>query len=141
MSHSTIRKIYEHRLKAWAAARVPALRIAYQGVKFEPQTGETYLKAFTLPASVDSEDLEGAHRLYLGIFQVSIVTPAGKGAGAAESIADELAALFALNLRLSRDGMTVMVYTPVEPGPGISEDTTYTVAASFQYRSDTISAD
>jgi hypothetical protein len=138
MSHATIRKIYEARLKAWAATRVPALRIAYQGVKFVPQTDETYLAAFTLPASVDSQDLQGAHRLYLGIFQVSIVAPAGKGTGAAEAIADELAALFPLNLRLSRDGMTVMVYTPVEPGPGISEDATYTVPVSFRYRSDTI---
>ncbi|SEE13945.1 phage tail terminator-like protein [Pseudomonas coleopterorum] len=138
MTHATIRKIYEARLQAWAAARVPALRIAYQGDKFEPQAGETYLAAFTLPASVDSQDLQGAHRLYLGIFQVSIVTPAGKGAGSAEAIADELAALFPLNLRLTRDGMTVMVYTPVEPGPGISEDATYTVPVSFRYRSDTI---
>lgn len=138
MSHATIRKIYEARLKAWAAARVPALRIAYQGVKFVPQTDETYLAAFTLPTSVDSQDLQGAHRLYLGIFQVSIVVPAGKGTGAAEAIADELAALFPLNLRLSRDGMTVMVYTPVEPGPGISEDATYNVPVSFRYRSDTI---
>lgn len=138
MSHATIRKIYEARLQAWAAARVPSLRIAYQGVKFDPQTGETYLAAFTLPASVDSQDLQGAHRLYLGIFQVSIVVPAGKGAGAAEAIADELAALFPLNLRLTRDGMTVMVYTPVEPGPGIPEANTYTVPVSFRYRSDTI---
>lgn len=138
MSHATIRKIYEARLQAWAAARVPALRIAYQGVKFDPQTGETYLAAFTLPASVDSQDLQGAHRLYLGIFQVSIVAPTGKGAGAAEAIADELAALFPLNLRLKREAMTVMVYTPVEPGPGISEDATYTVPVSFRYRSDTI---
>ncbi len=138
MSHATIRKIYEARLKAWAGARVPVLRIAYQGVKFVPQTDETYLAAFTLPASVDSQDLQGAHRLYLGIFQVSIVVPAGKGTGAAEAMADELAALFPLNLRLTRDSMTVMVYTPVEPGPGISEDATYTVPVSFRYRSDTI---
>lgn len=138
MSHAIIRQLYEARLKAWAAAQVPALRIAYEGVKFTPVTGENYLKAYTLPAATDSDDLEGAHRLYLGIFQVSIVTPSGNGPGKAEGIADQIASLYPLNLRLSRAALTVMVYTPVEPGPGIPEDATYTVPVSFRYRSDTI---
>jgi len=138
MSHAIIRQLYEARLKAWAAAQMPALRIAYEGVKFVPTTSETYLKAYTLPAATDSQDLEGAHRLYLGIFQVSAVTPSGNGPGKAEALADQIAALYPLNMRLTRDAFTVMVITPVEPSPGIAEDATYTVAASFQYRADTI---
>lgn len=136
MSHRTIRQIYEARLTAWAAARVPALRIAYQGVAFTPVDGETYLAAFLLPAGTDSETLGGDHRAYTGLFQVNVVTPAGTGTGKAEGIADELAALFPLNARYTKSGLTVMTLTPVEPGPSIEIDSSLTVSASFQYRSD-----
>jgi hypothetical protein len=136
MSHKIIRQIYEARLAAWAAARVPALRIAYEGVTFTPADGETYLAAFTLPAGTNSQTLGGDHRAYTGLFQVSIVTPSGIGTGKAEGIVDELANLFPLYAQYTKAGLTVMTLTPVEPGPGIPEGNTWTVAASFQYRSD-----
>ncbi|MNE33682.1 hypothetical protein D3C76_551320 [compost metagenome] len=137
MSHRTIRQIYEARLAAWAAARAPVLCIAYQGVTFTPADGETYLKAYTLPAGTSSETLGGDHKAYTGLFQVSVVTPSGSGTGKAEGIVDELAALFPLNARYTKSGLTVMTLTPVEPGPGIPEGNTWTVAASFEYRADT----
>ncbi|WP_223506839.1 phage tail terminator-like protein [Pseudomonas sp. GL-RE-29] len=137
MSHRTIRQIYEARLAAWAAARTPALRIAYQGVPLTPNDGETYLAAFTLPAGTSSETLGGDHRAFTGLFQVSVVTPAGAGTGKAEGIVDELAALFPLNDRYAKAGLTVMTLTPLEPGPGVPEGNTWTIAASFQYRADT----
>lgn len=137
MSHRIIRQIYEARLAAWAAARSPTLRIAYQGVAFTPTPAETYLAAFTLPAGIGSETLGGDHKVYTGVFQVSVVTPAGSGTGKAEGIVDELAALFPLNARLTRSGLTVMVLTPVEPGPSIEVDNTITVSSSFEYRADT----
>jgi hypothetical protein len=137
MSHAIIRQIYEARLKTWAEARVPALRIAYENVAFTPVNAETYLKAFTLPANTDSQTLAGDHRGYIGVFQVSIITPAGAGTGKAGGIAGEIADLFPVDLRLTKSGLEVLVLTPVDPGPGITQDSTYTVAASFQYRSDT----
>lgn len=137
MSHRTIRQIYEARLAAWAAARVPALRIAYQGVTFSQASGETYLAAFTLPAGTGSETLGGDHKVYTGVFQVNVVTPAGSGTGKAEGIVDEIAALFPLNTRLTKSGLTVMVLTPVEPGPPVDPYSNLTVSASFQYRADT----
>ncbi|MCY1423012.1 hypothetical protein D9M71_387150 [compost metagenome] len=66
-----------------------------------------------------------------------MVTPSGSGTGKAEGIVDELAALFPLNARYTKSGLTVMTLTPVEPGPGIPEGNTWTVAASFEYRVDT----
>jgi len=136
MSHKIIRQIYEARLAAWAAARVPALRIAYQGVPFTPTPAETYLAAFTLPAGTGSETLGGDHKVYTGVFQVSVVTPAGSGTGKAEGVVDELAALFPLNTRLTKSALTVMVLTPVAPGPEIEVDSNLTVSASFEYRAD-----
>ncbi|MEA1029413.1 phage tail terminator-like protein [Pseudomonas sp. N-137] len=137
MSHKIIRSLLEARLKAWADARTPALRIAYQNVAFVPGDGETYLRAFLIPAGTDSNDLAGAHRLYTGVFQITIVTTSGNGPSASETIADELAALYPLNDRLVRNGITALIMTPVEPGPQLSEDTAFALPVSFQYRADT----
>jgi hypothetical protein len=137
MSHKLIRQIYEARLAALASARVPVLRIAYQGVPFTPTPGETYLQAFTLPAGTGSESLGGDHKVYTGLFQVSVVAPAGSGTGKSEGIVDELAALFPLFDRYSKAGLTVVTMTPVEQGPGIPDGSNWTVSASFQYRADT----
>lgn len=137
MSHRAIRQIFESRLAAWAKARSPALRVAYEGVAFTPTNSETYLRAYTLPAGTNTNTLAGDHHAYTGVFQVSIVTPSGSGSGAAEGIADEIADLFPVYLWLTKADFEVMVLTPVEPSPSITEDTNYTVAASFQYRADT----
>ncbi|WP_460044116.1 phage tail terminator-like protein [Pseudomonas sp. S2_H01] len=134
MSHQIIRRIYEQQLAAWAAPR--SLRIAYQGVAFEPGADETYLRAFTLPAGTDTQTLKGADRVYTGVFQMSIVSPAGNGTGDAEGLVDDLDELFPAFLRLQQADFEVMVLTPVEPGPAIVDDTTLTVSASFQYRAD-----
>jgi len=136
MSHKIIRSLLEGRLKTWAAARSPTLRIAYQNVAFTPTASETYLRAFLLPAGTSSNDLAGAHRLYTGVFQITIVTPSGGGSGAAEGLVDELAALFPLNDLLTKTGFVTQVMTPVEPGPMQQEDTVLTLPVSFQYRSD-----
>lgn len=135
MSHQIIRSLLEQRLTAWAVGR--GLRVAYQGVSFEPQPDETYLSAFLLPAGTDTNTLSGDHRLYTGVFQINIVTPVGNGTGDAEGLVDEIGTLFPAYLRLRRDDFVVVVLTPVEPGPPIQADTTLTVSASFQYRADT----
>ncbi|WP_122663503.1 phage tail terminator-like protein [Pseudomonas viridiflava] len=135
MSHKIIRSLFELRLAAWAAER--ELRVSYQGVNFTPASDETYLSAFMLPAGTNTNTLSGDHRVYTGVFQINVVTPVGNGTGDAEGLVDELADLFPAFLRLKRDEFEVLVLTPVEPGPPIIGDTTLTVSASFQYRSDT----
>lgn len=134
MSHRTIRSLFEVRLSAWATSK--GLRIGYQNASFKPKVGETALLAFTIPAGVASNDLAGAHRMYTGTFQVTILVPNGSGPGGAEALAEELAEVFKLNDRLTRDGLTVLVMTPPEPGPGQNEDTHYAVPVSFIYRAD-----
>jgi hypothetical protein len=139
MSHRIIRSLFEARLSTWAKARTPVLRIAYQNVSFTPASNETYLRAFIIPAGTDSNDLAGAHRLFTGLFQVTIVTPSGVGTGAGETLADQIAALYPLNDALNKDAITVLVITPVEPGPEQQDDTTCELPVSFQYRCDTSS--
>ena len=96
MSHNIIASIYEARLIAWAKALPVPLKVVVENEAFTPVDGTTYLKAFTLPADTASNTLGGDHKLYTGVFQVSIVTPSGKYRGAAGVIADQIAALFPL---------------------------------------------
>lgn len=137
MSNKTIRNLFENRLKAWAAARIPAIRVAYQDAPFTPNSGETYLECFQLPATTDSQDLAGEHKLYQGVWQVTIVKPAGTGLVAAGGIEDELAALFPNNLELTSGAFSVFVRSPMSAAPALV-GTPYTrVPVSCQYRADT----
>ncbi len=139
MSDVIIRSLYEGRLKAWADARSPALTIAYEDRPFTaPADGSAYLKAYLLPGNTDSEDLAGEHKSYRGIFQISVITKSGIGRGPAEQIADELAALFPNNLRLTKNSFTVFVRSPTSNAPSIQSDTTSALPVSFEYRADTI---
>jgi hypothetical protein len=52
--------------------------ITLPAVDATPIAGETYLRAFSLPADTASNTLSGDHRLYTGVFQVNIVAPSGK---------------------------------------------------------------
>jgi hypothetical protein len=136
MSHNTIASIYEAKLIAWAKALTTPLKVVVENEEYTPVDGITYLKAFTLPGDTASNTLAGDHKLFTGVFQISIVTPAGKYRGAAGALADQIAALFPLYERNRKGALTVVTMTPVDQGPGIPDDTTYTVPVSFTYRAD-----
>lgn len=135
MSEQLIRSLYEGRLKAWAAARVPALPVAWENVSFTPPVG-TYLRAFLLRGDATSRDLAGDNRHRVGVFQVNLVCPAGSGPGAAEGIAAELEALFPMNLILTSGTFSVTQVSPLRTRSALPDDR-YTVPVDFQYRSDT----
>lgn len=135
MSNKLIRTLYEQRLAAWAATK--PLPVAWQNVPFTAPAG-TYLEAFLLPADTDSLDVAGDHRVYTGVFQVSIVAPKGQGSEPAETLGEEIAALFPNNLLLSSGTFAVQSISPCSIGPAIQGGTHYTVPAWFRYRADTI---
>lgn len=137
MSQKKIRAAYEARLASWAAARSPSLRIAYQNVPFTPNQGETYLRAYLLPAQATSDDLAGDHTAYRGVFQVSVVAATNKGSGVPEGIAEELEAQFYPGLLLTVSGVTVQQLSPASVAPAIQIDSEYIVPVSFSYRADT----
>jgi hypothetical protein len=137
VSQTLIRRAYEGRLATWAAARSPALPVSYENVPYTPTTGAKYLRAYVLPAATDAPDLAGALRTYRGVFQVSVCCPINTGPGAAAGIADELAALFVVNARLTSGAITVQQITPCSIAPALQDDTHYIVPVSFQYRCDT----
>lgn len=132
MSHARARQAIEIKLAAWAAAR--PIRVANFGQGFEAEAGETYLRAFQLPASTLCRYLGGEAYEYSGIYQVSIVCPAGQALGIAEALIDELSRLFQVDTELSSNGFDGLVVEPVEQGPTIPELATYAVPTSFTYR-------
>lgn len=137
MSHAIIASIYEAKLIAWNSARPEKLKIVFENMPYTPTAGETYLRAFTIPGDTASNTLGGDHRLYTGVFQVSIICPAGTGKAKTNPISAELIALFPLYVRDVKNGFVVTPMTPVDVGPGITGDSIYTVPLSFSYRSDT----
>ena len=88
---------------------------------------DPYLRAFILPADTTSADLKGDHRCFKGIFQVSIVLAAGIGPGKAETIAEQIAALFPVNDRLPAGAGEVMIFTPMSESAPIVEAGNYTI--------------
>ncbi|CAI2797101.1 DUF4128 domain-containing protein [Pseudomonas fluorescens group sp.] len=137
MSHAIIASIYEAKLIAWNAARSDKLKIVFENTAYSPAEGETYLRAFTIPGDTASNTLGGDHRLFTGVFQVSIIAPAGTGKIKTNPITTELVGLFPLYARDTKGAVTVVTMSPVDPGPGITGDSTYTAPVSFLYRADT----
>lgn len=135
MSHRAVRQAFEARLATWATARAPALRVAWENTQFTPANGETYLRAFTLPAPANDPTLGGDGRILRGVFQVSVVVPINKGPGDATGIADEIAALYPTNTQLVSGATTVQVIQPASIAPALVDETTYTVPVSLQYMS------
>ena len=137
MSHAIIASIYEAKLIAWNAARAQKLKIVFENMAYTPAAGETYLRAFTIPGDTASNTLGGDHRLYTGVFQISIIAPAGTGKTETNPLVSELTSLFPLYARSTKDEVTVITMSPVDPGPGITDDSVYTVPVSFSYRAET----
>ncbi|MBF8793471.1 hypothetical protein IRZ70_11715 [Pseudomonas monteilii] len=132
MSQARARQAIEAKLVTWAAER--PIRVANFEDEFEAVAGETYLRAFQLPASTTCRYLGGEAYEYSGVYQVSIVCPAGQPLVIAETLVDELSSLFRVDSELSRNGFEGLVTEPVDQGPTITESATYTVPASFTYR-------
>lgn len=137
MSHAVIASIYEAKLISWNSGRPQPLKIAFENEAYKPRVDETYLRAFTLPAGTASNTLGGDHKVFMGVFQISVIAPAGTGKMVVNPVIAGLEALFPLYARDTKGSLTVVIMTPAEPGPGITGDTTYTVPVSFQYRADT----
>lgn len=132
MSQAKARQAIEIKLMAWAAAR--PIRVANFEQGFEAGADETYLQAFQLPAGTTCRYLGSDAYEYTGVYQVSIVCPAGQALATAEALIDELSTLFRVDTELSRNGFEGLIVEPLEQGPTITESATYAVPTSFAYR-------
>lgn len=128
-----ITELLEKRLAALASEL--NLPVAYENVRFE-DVDSTYLRAFTMPANTDSFDLEGETRVYQGIFQVNIVATAEIGKSASQSIAKAIAERFDYNTEMIEGDFTLYINSVPRIYTAITDETTYTIPVSMNYRAD-----
>ena len=135
MSLALIRRLLEERLAEFADEN--DLTVIFENTGQEAPTVR-HLRSFVLPATTTSEDLEGAHRAYTGIYQVSIYEPARSGPGEVEALASQMEALFPVNLRLTSGSFSVQIITPMSTALPVPDPVNYIVPVFCTYRADTI---
>ena len=136
MMQSQIRAALESHLALFADDQ--GLLVAWQGVEFEPEVGEEYLRVFVMPAESDSNDLAGAHRVYRGVLQVDVVMQSGRGMGGIEQRAKQIIAHFPKDMRLNTADGFVQLTSVMSIGPVISDGGDSFLPLTSYYRMDTV---
>lgn len=136
MSQVLVRKCFETRIAAWAAALVVPLPIAYQNAAFSVPTDWRYGRCYVLPGQTDSVDLEGKHREYVGIFQITLSLPIGKGLKESMDLADSLDTTFTTGLPMVQDGFRVWIVSPMSPAQPLDDPDALVIPVSARYRAE-----
>lgn len=137
MTQARIRRAFETAIKAFADAQSPPLAIAFENVQTsQPDPNVAYLRTFLLPAETESGDVARVNRRWSGVFQVSLVMPAGKGPGPGEALLAALDSAFPLATPLSAGGLTVWIVQPISASPAIPEPDRSVIPCSLRYVAD-----
>lgn len=137
MSHEKAKLIFESTLRAYAP--LAGIDIAFDNVAYTPQTNKSYIHTHLMPADTGSGTLKGSdHTRLIGVFQMTIFTPARAGTGAASAIAAHISDVFKADTLFTKDDAWVQVITPLAVDAGRSKDGYWQMPCWFQYRSDTI---
>jgi hypothetical protein len=106
--YQTIRAALETR--AVTAAGFPgSSQRAYEGVIFAPTLKTTYARMTNMPALGRPFSVSAARKEHIGTFQVDLFGAPGAGAGAIESLADAVKAVFSPGLRLPKNGEIIII--------------------------------
>jgi hypothetical protein len=136
MSHAKARNLFNKALQDYATTK--GYKVAYDNVKYSPVVGEVYLQSHLIPASTLTETLGGDHKMFLGLYQVSIVTAYGTAVLVSDTIAAELQNIFTIDkVFTDTTGFQVQVYSPFHTPEGKVVGTSWIVPSYFEYRSDT----
>lgn len=130
MSIQLVRRALEKRL----AAMLPALATAYQNVAFQPQPGIPYQRSYLMPS--DPDNSVAGSRMYFerGIFQVSLMYPAGTGPAAAEARAQAVRDQFKRGTSMTESGITVLVTDTPSIAQGIPDGDRFVVPVSIRFQ-------
>jgi hypothetical protein len=95
MSQTIIRSKITTILANWAAAHSPVIQIVREGQSFpKPDIPTAFIQLFVIPADTLAHSTDARGKRYLGDVHCNIWSPQSEGAGNAEAIAEEIAALF-----------------------------------------------
>lgn len=142
MSQALIKKAFETRAAAWAAGLTPPMPLSFENAPFVPPVPSVtnawgrYARVFVLPGNTGSRDLEGKHREFVGVFQVSLVLAQNKGGKEAVDLAQSLDDAFPNGAPLVQDSFNVWVISPMSPAPPVNEPDRYVVPVSARYKAE-----
>lgn len=137
MSHSAIRKSFNDIVRSYGASK--GWEVVLENSVATPTLNIPYLKTFLLPASATSETLSGDHKRYIGVYQITLVLPAGEGTGRVTTVSQELQELFPVYGRVdysTAPDKQVVIMTPLDTINGTVKDGAFYTPLSFNYRSD-----
>lgn len=152
MSHGTIRKLLNKALLEYTdTTGIPVYldnvrSFDKNGSPIDPPTTGDYLKAHCIPADTYDDSLSGDHMVYIGIYQVTIVTKYGVGSLQSENIAKAIQNVFYRNRRIVdpadtnpivENRFTVQVTSPVVVPEGRQQGVQWVLPIHFEYRADT----
>ena len=112
----------------------PTIATAYENVSFTPTINVPYQELYDIPASNDHLFINSSEFEGLGIFQITLRYPRGKGSKDAFNRAELYVSSFPCGLKLTKNGDTVTVLqTPQIDVLGVDGDR-YVVAVSINYK-------
>lgn len=135
MSNQIIRAELESRLKAWAAAQMPPIPVAWQGAPFNKPVEGVWLEALLLPNDTLNIDLSGKRKTYMGLFQINCWSKSGKGMGVVEALAQNVINLFPM---LPKIGLVSIEQTPSAEKPISDTSGWVIVPVTIRYRMEAI---
>lgn len=124
------------RLGTWADAE--GISVAWENVPFTPPANEMYLAVHDMPVTPRTIDLGLRCRIYSGVYQINVVTPAGTGRAEVVALARQVAALFPEGQEMQGDGFTCWITSTPAIFRGIPTSVSYSIPISLNYRADII---
>ena len=113
----------------------PTIATAYENVSFTPSSGVPYQELYDIPASNDHLFMDNAEFECLGIFQITLKYPSGKGAKDVSNRAELYVSSFPVGTILTKGTTKVhIIQTPKVNILGVDGDR-YVVAVSINYKS------
>jgi hypothetical protein len=112
----------------------PVLEVSWPNVNFDPPENESYIVVKQFPNGNTRYSQTGSDpQLYIGILQITVITPLNKGPSDATQIAGEVAEHFNTGL-IMRSGVAKVVVTKApEVATAITTDSSYDVPISVEY--------
>lgn len=116
-----------------ASGVMPQERTAFEGVKFDPVTGQSWARLTDLPSGREPAAFGGANPVErTGILQVDLFYPKGSGTGPVLSDVDKAMAFYIPGKRLEYQGQTVLIRR-AERSQIRTEEVWQSVAVSIYY--------
>ncbi len=114
----------------------PTMPVAWENTRYErSKDGFLEPQQFPIPTEQVTLGTNGQNR-HIGIFQVTINWPLGKGAETPKHMAGDIIRHFKRGTVITKDGETIKIITPPGIDTGFPEDDFYRLPVSIRYRVD-----